>query len=132
MLTKQSIFNKAVNGLFKQKKPAVNTKGDCQFKTASGLKCAVGFAIPEDKYKKNLEDEPAIDVLIKVGVVSDALPRPQRQSMSTFLAALQTAHDNAAYDFDTGFTTDFVASIKPTLKRIARRFKLKMPAALKK
>ena len=132
MLTKQSIFNKAVNGLLKQKKPAVNKLGECLFKTSGGLKCAIGFSIPEDKYKKSLEGEPAIHVLIKVGVVSDTLPLIQRESFSDFLDELQMAHDNTAYDLDRKFTSDFVKALKPELKKIARRFKLKMPSALKK
>lgn len=132
MITKQAIFNKAVNGLLKQKKPAVNKDGDCKYKTASGLKCAVGFSIPDDKYKKSFEGEQAIDTLIEVGVIPEKLPSTQWMSFFRFLCDLQDAHDFAASDFRNKVIPDFMDGLKPELKNVARRYKLKMPAALKK
>lgn len=132
MLTKQAIFNKAVNGLLKQKAPAI-IKDRCVFKTADGLKCAIGFAIPDERYKKSFEGQEAWRVLANIGVINpDNFTKAQFISWTNFLQSLQDAHDNSAFNLKEKLITNFVEDLKPSLKNIAQAYKLKLPAALKK
>ena len=39
-----------INGLRKQKKKSLNSRGLCVLRGVDGTKCAAGFLIPDDKY----------------------------------------------------------------------------------
>lgn len=88
MTTKQEIFDTVVRNLHAQGRPAVNSKGHCEYRTADGCKCAVGGLIPDDKYGRSLEG-----CVVTSPYVLAALPEAMRHHVD-LLSDLQAAHDN--------------------------------------
>jgi hypothetical protein len=96
--TRQEIFNVAFLGMKSQGfKMSVNGNGVCAYRSPNGLKCAVGFLIPDDKYSKSLEGLSASSEVI-LGI-TEVSPHDKR-----FLKDLQEIHDisfspdNMSYD----------------------------------
>ena len=58
---KQKLFNNGYLGLAKQGKWSYESKG-CAYRTTTGLKCAIGFSIPDEKYCNSLEGEMSSDI----------------------------------------------------------------------
>jgi len=54
-LTRQDVFETGVKGLFQQGKPAITEGGECQYRSEKGLKCAMGFIIPDHMYNEDME-----------------------------------------------------------------------------
>jgi hypothetical protein len=86
--TRQEIFDTVVRNLHAQGRPAVNSKGHCEYRTADGCKCAVGGLIPDDKYTTAIEGKR-----VYADVVQEVLPSELRDHVS-FLGYLQAAHDS--------------------------------------
>jgi len=111
MISNRLIFDTVKAHLLKQNKRAIHAAiHRCMYRTADGLKCAVGCLIPDDKYvpwiencavrgcfardkdgelveKTNLTNEKFNDYLKELGFTLENLP---------LLAALQDVHDYMA------------------------------------
>jgi len=99
-MNRQQIFDNVYLGLmsqgFRQSVVTFNidtphTHQMCKYRGEGGLKCAVGWLIPDDMYDDELEDcggirynPPVIDLLKLVGITEDQVE---------FLAELQRCHD---------------------------------------
>lgn len=91
VLTHQEAFNKAVRGMRDQgwKKAAMGgdwTGGTCKYRTNSGLKCAVGHIIPDDRYSPKMEGQEAVRAMAMANVTVDTY---------VSLNKLQDCHDGA-------------------------------------
>lgn len=54
-MTKQALFNKVAQHLLTQQKKAATRSGTCMYRTQTGLSCAIGCLIPDNKYDKSFE-----------------------------------------------------------------------------
>lgn len=55
-VSKQETFDAVARHLHAQGEKAVDAYGDCQYRTGSGLRCAVGALIPDDAYSVEMEE----------------------------------------------------------------------------
>ena len=92
-MTNQEIFTKVKNHLLTQNCKATEQKV-CRYRTANGLKCAIGCLIPDDVYTRNIEHK-TVDLLCS-GVVKDF--DYLKQFDKSFLRRLQVIHDNVDVD----------------------------------
>jgi hypothetical protein len=70
MLTRQELFTNAVVGLAAQnwvKSSSSESPGDCLYRGPGGLKCAVGFSIPDESYTRDIEGMGAKKALLRAG-----------------------------------------------------------------
>lgn len=70
MFDRQKAFDTALNGLRKQGRRSMNG-WQCAYRGVGGLKCAVGFLIPDDKYSPIVEGFTANRVTHLVGGGAD-------------------------------------------------------------
>lgn len=89
-MTRQQIFTKVKNHLLSQNAKAMGKYATCMYRTAEGLKCAIGCLIPDDVYTRNIEHK-TVDLLCS-GVVKDF--DYLKQFDKSFLRRLQVIHDN--------------------------------------
>jgi len=61
-ITAQQAFETAVNGLYAQGQLSTNSVNDCLYRSPEGLKCGVGFLIPDEVYQEGFEDQSASDI----------------------------------------------------------------------
>ncbi len=89
-MNKQEAFNKIYLGLKSQgfQKSFNETIYRCQYRGPNGLKCAVGYLIPDEKYHESLEKLNPYD-LIKVSIIDFPMLD------SDFLVELQSIHDTS-------------------------------------
>lgn len=133
-MTPQKIFTKTAQFILKQGRPAKMTRpGDqeaCVYRTSDGLKCAVGFWMPDDVWCEEINCNN-LDYLV---CGFDTYPTKAAKKRMTkwvkdfvmphydLLLALQAAHDHAMTKKDGAFKK---SSITRALKDVAREFKLK-------
>jgi hypothetical protein len=95
-MTRQEIFNKVRAHLLKQNAKAMGPTGGCEYRTADGLKCAVGVLISDEKY------HPGMGKCWVAGLWSERdakrygfkpLSMPSART-SELLESLQYVHDN--------------------------------------
>jgi len=94
--TKQSIFNRVVKHLLKQK---VKSKRGyyCAYRSEEGLKCAVGVLIPDRDYDPLMEGD--VFTLIDCAVFYSYKIPKYFQKYSNFLHQLQGIHDYSDPEF---------------------------------
>lgn len=83
-MTEQEIIETVCTALDKQGARSLNTKGECVYRGAGGLKCAVGVLIPDGEYCESLEGELTMDLLDATGL---------DESHLDLLLELQNVHD---------------------------------------
>lgn len=55
-LTRQEMFDISYRGLASQGwENSINSSGSCSYRGINGLKCAIGWLIPDDKYKSHMD-----------------------------------------------------------------------------
>lgn len=96
-LTQQQVYSKVRNHLLTQKERAVHspTSRVCKYRTPSGLTCAVGCLIPEDKYSAEFEGMMAGDLLWQL--LNNGFRRKRTEDVddwAAFLNGLQNIHDD--------------------------------------
>lgn len=106
-LSPQALFNKACRGVIRQGRPALEN-GRCRYRTEDGLKCAIGYCIPNKDYQPSMEGESARGMADRLGICY-----PQ----SSIMEKLQAAHDLAD-------ESNFVEDFKERARSIARTFNL--------
>ena len=83
-MTAQEVFDASVEHIYEQGVQSVDCEGQCNYRTASGLMCAAGIFIPEEKYEESFEGQSWLQVAESFG--SDG-------SHALLVVALQRAHD---------------------------------------
>ncbi len=110
-MTLQEIYSKVRTHLLTQRKPAIDVGGTCCYRTGSGLKCAVGCLIPDNRYSHRLEGQ-TLD-LDPTGEITYLIAGLYGWEAIPLLKMLQIMHDcNPVSSWETG------------LNEIAARFKL--------
>lgn len=84
-MDKQQIFDTVATHLLKQGE-AATSHGRCRYRTESGLMCAVGCLIPDEKYTPKIEGRAVRDI-------PHMLPFYTTFDDLTLLGQLQAAHD---------------------------------------
>ena len=92
MRTAQELFDTTVINLLKQDEACMNEKLTCVYSNGYGLKCAVGWLIPDAEYDKSMEGLP-VDELITGGALTSERTAEFR-SNEDLLYSLQAVHDN--------------------------------------
>jgi len=62
-LSMQQAYETMRSGLIAQGQPATDQNGKCRYRTARGLKCAVGMLIPDHAYTTKIEGDGGWDAL---------------------------------------------------------------------
>jgi hypothetical protein len=93
-LTKQEIFTKAYAGLKSQgfERSTGGRRGACMYRGENGMKCAVGWPIPDDKYDPTIEGTSACDMVVINGL-EDHFDIWTDSSNYDFIINLQECHD---------------------------------------
>lgn len=83
----QQVFDLVVTHLLTQGRRAEDVAGGCMYRAPEGMKCAVGFLLPDSEYRPEMEGEAA-------GSGSYITPVLQRIGVDLDLAtSLQIVHD---------------------------------------
>jgi hypothetical protein len=119
MRTAQELFDTSVNGLRTQNKVAAQGNY-CQYRGADGTKCAVGWLIPDEEYKPEMECGT-------IGTLLDnrVLPRNLQEEFSInadLLRTLQKVHDNTV--FDPSIKSNPATYWEPKFAEVATKFGL--------
>lgn len=110
-MSKQQLFDKALNGIRAQGGPSRTTEGFCAYRgTASNRKCAAGHLITDENYIHNLEGQVSVRDDVTAALIASGVDREDL----AFVRELQLAHDNASFDLritsrvtDAGFFPRF-------------------------
>jgi hypothetical protein len=94
-MTNQEIFDKVVNHLLTQGKPAMED-GRCKYRAAGGLRCAVGCLIPDGVYRPSFEGISVDSVPILLALSEVGIPR--NGDTTELLRKLQRTHDGVCED----------------------------------
>lgn len=137
-MNQQQIFNTVALGIRKQGGPSLGfdptqsgTEKVCLYRGANGRKCAAGHVIPDAEYRPAME-----------GTRIGAIWGPQDEDAAALLRDLQSAHDNAAMQWNpvTPLTRDphqvevsdeqFLGDWRQRMIRIAEQYELNQLALL--
>jgi len=94
----QKMFDISTVHMIRQGERAVDESGACKYRTANGLKCAVGVLIPDAEYSKWMDRAGSLHEVIRTAHRNN-LMTPTIQLMHEhrlLLTSLQEAHDYAA------------------------------------
>lgn len=135
----QEIFDKVYRHLIRQGRPAMIHEygaSHCEYRTENGLRCAVGCLIPKKLYDKSMEGNDVESLLFemkhdpcypKIEKLKGAWGITTKKSRNfRMLVQLQQVHD--AFSFNHGESPFWKEHVTEGMKRIARNFRLKMPA----
>lgn len=88
-MTEQKIFDTVCQHLAKQGKPAMAASGECVYRGADGMSCAVGCLFQDDEYSPEMERKSVDDLRCK------RLLPPRLHGHNQLLGRLQRAHDSS-------------------------------------
>lgn len=125
MITAQEVFDRTVRHLHMQGGPAMGVGGQCQYLGDNGVKCAVGYWIPDDKYDLGYEGCPIFPPgdFPERANVREALP-PDVVEHCTLLIALQDCHDEGLSECGRWISPKKNGGVAYRLSRAATQFKL--------
>lgn len=103
----QEIFDFVVKKLFEQGQRSIEPSRGCQYRTETGLKCAVGFLIPDNLYDEEMDRNSASACMLidDYDLFEKTVLRPNNRD---FLTILQSVHDNGWMKEDA----EFVGALK--------------------
>jgi len=88
-LNRQQLFDNAWNGLKSQGfVQCANDEGDCKYRGDNGMRCGIGWSIPDERYSRSLEGRGVEERVVLLA----ASIRPFNQD---FAGDLQNCHDNS-------------------------------------
>lgn len=126
-MNKQEAFDKAWYGIIKQDKPCMAfTYGRKSARLKfNGASCAIGFLIPDDKYRIAMEYED----INTMECLAD-LQEPVDEYRATFLEDLRDCHDMSSSYFLIGNygNVTFIESFKNKMKALAKKYTLTVPS----
>lgn len=121
-MTPQEFFDSTVTHLRRQGKPAVTKYGKCKYRAAGGLKCAIGFHIPNELYSRTMEGRGADNVRHSFGGIADLF-----DGLSDYLLnEMQYSHDQngASWGNDPKEPNGLPTVVNITLRHVADTFEL--------
>lgn len=126
-LNMQETFENVVRHLYAQGHPAMDESGACLYRGPNGTKCAVGCLIPDDLYKRQMDEDggsvlnllPMFPELWELFDVRDN----NNKEWQDFLHQLQLAHDCQSFkSFECLYFNK--NKLDMDLKAVATKFKL--------
>ena len=105
----QNDFDTVLSAIVKQGKPSKDI-GRCLYRGPRGLKCAIGWLIPDDLYK------PEMDTGISFHKVLDIIGR---DGDNLLYLSIRVCHDNASREAD-----NFIDVFKQSMKNVATQYSL--------
>lgn len=124
----QEQFNTVVKGFASQRfMLSLNPGGGCMYRYGS-RRCAIGWLIPDDKYKEDMEG----NVIRYIESIQEAVMSGSRANADNldFLCELQNAHDELSWEA-TNNPEDAPNKLKENLRAVAVRFQLELPEELR-
>lgn len=123
--TRQELFNNAWNGFVKQGwSIAYKIMTGCMYRGPNKTRCAIGWSIPDEFYRRRMEGKPAICP----EVVTAANIDPEEFE---FVRELQQTHDRVAlHQFHTsadGIDLDQKTELKRRMTAFAAKYNLTIP-----
>jgi hypothetical protein len=126
-LTKQQIFDKALNGVRQQGGPSnngvgvVSAKGACAYRGTAGTKCGIGHLIPDDHYLPRFDSANNSGVrrllrgdLFRAALAAGGVVEPDID----FLEHIQRAHDGSSHQ------DQFMPAFELEMRGLAARYDL--------
>ena len=128
-MKEEKVFRKAIKGLLKQGVQSTNLASTpnriiCEYRTVSGLKCAVGMLIKDDEYLKEMEYKsiwdliesnlfpkrlaPHKDLLSQMQIIHDAYDKRSTPDAFNIFCARRYKELAKEYGFRTGFIDKLV------------------------
>lgn len=95
----EAIFNLLVQG------EASTSDGKCKYRSCTGMKCIVGWMIPDDKYVPEMDPDCNSGIKcndVVIGALGEVLGRPVSNDEVMKLAQLQHTHDMLAFIPESG------------------------------
>lgn len=117
MLNKQEIFDKCLGHLRNQGKPAI-VNGGCAYRGPNDTRCAIGFLIADEYYRKDLEEANVSSANVQESLRASGydIDSPEDES---FLNSLQCElHD------DMYLSDNFLEDLEPAAKGFADTYNL--------
>jgi len=106
-------YQRAVQAVIEQEKPAVTQYGACRYRAPDGSKCAVGHLINDEHYNKDLERCCVYTVTV-LKAVEASIGRHLSPDEQDILDAIQNCHDG---NVDSKcFVEDFKNSIQESIR----------------
>lgn len=130
--TLQNTFSQVYLALVKQGAPSINddvqprlgvSTGSCRYRSKDGLKCAIGWLIPDENYQPWLERVSLQSILSGPSEIKHIL---EAAGPFHFLAALQRMHDRAAFNHARS-GADFLTRLKVRAETFCSEWRLTMP-----
>lgn len=90
----QEIYNFIISFLREQGKRAIDVRGNCQYLTPAGNKCAIGCLFPEDFYDNGYEGLGLSDLILNEGS-KETFEAAGFGKHVNFLAQAQLFHDSS-------------------------------------
>jgi hypothetical protein len=113
-MNKQQIFDKVYQGLASQNfRQSSSAGGRCLYRGPDGLKCAIGWLIPDDEYHESFEKLPIIGIAKQSQATCKIMESPVNFEFSN---ELQLAHDHIESQ-----------GIRQNLEFMARKHNLTIP-----
>jgi hypothetical protein len=113
----QTLFDTCLTHMRQQGQRATSARGYCRYRNDTGLKCAIGALIPDDKYHPNFEMHAVHDRLVALaaGLTSNQIDLAK--------AIQRNMHDDI---FDR--SGDFFVQLENAAYHVARHFNLEYSA----
>lgn len=117
--------------LAKQRDQSIQIDGDgskyCAYRTTGGEMCAVGCLIPDELYTREMERNPAQDLMCDFTHIESLFKELLGDKAEVIVAAAQDYHDNGDYEVDIYKHKDksdeeFSAHIVEQIERIQQQF----------
>ena len=99
MLTNQQIFDKVRKHLLNQMEKSISVDGQCAYRGAKGLMCAIGCLIADEDYDPMIEGKGVKLVPLSrsgeiLSISLDKAGVPRKKNIYTLLKDLRRIHDN--------------------------------------
>lgn len=125
-MTAQEVFDKVVNHLYTQGRPAKEDGKSCRYRGPNGTKCAVGCLIPDDEYRPIMEYKIvcSINRMIDQHLIEAPVTKKLIGEHENMLSDLQLVHDQfVKLNKDGTFNK---IDLKKQLTEVAKRYKLQL------
>lgn len=117
----QTIFDMATAGVMAQGMPSLGSTSCgatiCMYRGNGGMKCAIGHVLSDDQMAKYNIAEDSNPYVFPSELLNELLPGHDENTQKTFLAELQSAHDEA-------MRSNFIGSFTERVNKVAKGFDL--------
>jgi hypothetical protein len=112
---KQKVFDQVAKHLLEQSAPSVDKDGNCLYRNAGGLKCAIGCLIPDAKFVASMEGPLSSYNTKLIKALQEELGDISADDFN-FLRKLQTIHDGHNHKSPTNLWPSLLTELGKTHK----------------